>query len=82
MEHLIQSGEVGKGIADFGFLIMAAASYLVYSSVLTFLFIKWFVRIINRIIDRQQQILDEILSMEKHQNELLAEISREIKLSA
>jgi hypothetical protein len=61
---------------------MAAASYLVYSSVLTFLFIKWFVRIINRIIDRQQQILDEILSMEKHQNELLAEISREIKLSA
>jgi hypothetical protein len=81
MEQLIQSGEVGKGIADFGFLIMAAAAYLVYSSALIILFIKWFVRIINRIIDRQQQLLDEILAMEKHQNELLEDMNRKIKLS-
>jgi hypothetical protein len=82
MEHLIQSGEVGKGIADFGFLVMAAAAYLVYSSVLIVLFIRWFVRIINRIIDKQQLMLDEILAMGKLQNELLENVSREIKLRA
>jgi len=82
MEHLIQSGEVGRNIADFGFLVMAAAAYLVYSSVLIVLFIRWFVRIINRIIDKQQLMLDEILAMGKLQHELLEDVSREIKLRA
>jgi hypothetical protein len=82
MEHLIQSGEVGRNIADFGFLVMAAAAYLVYSSVLIVLFIRWFVRIINRIIDKQQLMLDEILAMGKLQHELLEDVSRKIKLRA
>lgn len=63
--------EVGKGIADFGFVIVAAAAYMIYSATMFFLFIKWFMRIVNGIIDRQQQVLLEIVTLQKQQQELL-----------
>jgi len=71
--------EVGKGIADFGFVIVAAAAYMIYSATMFFLFIKWFMRIVNGIIDRQQQVLQEIVTLQKQQQELLESIDHKLK---
>lgn len=82
MESLLNPQEVGKGIADFGFLVMAGTCYLVFSFTLFVFFIKWLVRIINNIINRQQLLLDEILKLEKKQIGLLENIHQKIKQSA
>jgi hypothetical protein len=79
MEPVFNPQEVGKSIADFGFLIIAGATYLIYSATLFFFFIKWFVRIINGIIERQQQVLDEILRLQKQQITLLDNITMNLK---
>jgi hypothetical protein len=77
METLINNPiEVGKGITDFGFLVMTAAGYLVYSAVIIFFFVKWFVRIINGIIERQELALNEILQLQKDQSLMLKEMLR------
>ena len=55
--------KMGQSIADVGFVIMAAAGYLVYSAIIIFVFVKWFVHIINGIIENQQQSLNEMLSL-------------------
>jgi hypothetical protein len=79
METILNPQEVGKGIADFGFLIMAGTCYLVFSFTLFVFFIKWFVRIINNIINKQQQVLEEILEMEQKQIHLLEDVQVRIK---
>lgn len=52
--------ELGKGISEFGFLIMCSASYLLTSAVLLFIFIRWFSRLFDNILDRQYRILENI----------------------
>ncbi|OJV36457.1 MAG: hypothetical protein BGO29_03750 [Bacteroidales bacterium 36-12] len=79
METVFNPQEVGKGIADFGFLIVAGATYLVYSATLFFFFIKWFVRIVNNIIEKQQRVLDELLQLQKEQKEILERIVTKLK---
>ena len=63
--------EVGKSISEVGVLAICSASYLLASGSILFFFIKWFVRIINNIINRQQSILDEILQLQREQKVLL-----------
>ena len=63
--------EVGKSISEVGILVICSASYLLASGTILFFFIKWFVRIVNNIIDRQQNILDEILRLQREQKGLL-----------
>ncbi|MEA4935305.1 hypothetical protein SDC9_209046 [bioreactor metagenome] len=79
METMFNPQEVGKGIADFGFVIVAAAAYMIYSATMFILFIKWFMRIVNGIIDRQQQVLQEIVTLQKQQQELLESIDHKLK---
>jgi hypothetical protein len=82
MEPMFNPQEVGKGIADFGFLIIAGASYLIYSATLFFFFIKWFVRIVNGIIEKQQRVLDEVLHLQKEQKEILEKIVTKLNNAA
>ena len=82
METILNPQEVGKGIADFGFLIIAGASYLIYSATLFFFFIKWFVRIVNGIIEKQQRVLDEVLHLQKEQKEILEKIVTKLNNAA
>lgn len=82
METVKSLQEVGNSIADFGFLVVAASSYLILSTSLFFFFVKWFMRIINGIIERQQHILDEILTMQKQQKNILEGIGHELKMRA
>lgn len=74
--------EVGNSVADFGFLVVAAALYLILSTSLFFFFVKWFMRIINGIIERQQDVLDEILNLQKQQKKLMEEIGYQLKMRA
>jgi hypothetical protein len=55
--------------------LSVSAAYLICSASILFFFIKWFVRIIDNIIERQQRIPDEILALE-HPN------SRRVRRSA
>ena len=79
MDPVFNPQEVGKGIADFGFLIIAAAAYLIYSATLFFFFIRWFVRIVNNIIEKQQKVLDEILNLQQKEVKLLTYITQQLK---
>lgn len=66
--------EVSKSISDFGFMAVTAAFYLVCTGAMMFYFIKWFVKIVNGIIDRQQKTMDEILSIQKTQFDMIKDI--------
>jgi len=55
--------DMGKSIADFGFVIMAAAGYLVYSAIIIFFFVKWFVRMVDGITVTHQQAINEMLQL-------------------
>ncbi len=79
MDPTLTTHEIGKGIADFGFLVVAGASYLAYSATLFFFFIRWFVRLVNGIITTQQRVLDELLQLQKEQLELLESINNQLK---
>ena len=66
--------EVGKSISEVGILAICSAAYLLASGSILFFFIRWFVRIINNIINRQQSILDEILQLQREQKVLLEKV--------
>ncbi len=66
---------MGKGITDFGFVVITAAGYLVYSAAIIFFFVKWFVRVVDGIIERQQKVLDEILQLQKEQHNMLKRLT-------
>ena len=66
--------EVGKSISEVGILAICSAFYLLTSGSILFFFIKWFVRIVDNIIERQQGILDEILQLQREQKVLLEKI--------
>jgi len=55
--------EMGKTIIEVGFIVMAAASYLVYSSVIIFFFVKWFIRLVNGIVNDWQLERNEMLRL-------------------
>lgn len=57
--------ELGKGISEWGMMTIAAAAYVLISYSVITRFLKWFSKVINNIIDRQQNILDEILELQK-----------------
>ena len=66
--------ETGRSISEFGLLVVCSAAYLLATGSILFFFIRWFVRIINNIINRQQGILDEILLLQREQKVLLEKV--------
>jgi p-aminobenzoyl-glutamate transporter AbgT len=66
-----QITEISHSISDFGFMVVCSGIYLICSATILFLFIKWFVRIVDNIIERQQKILDEILQLQREQKQML-----------
>jgi len=63
--------EVGKGIFELGFMVVCSAIFLVSSTSVLFFFIKWFLKVIDTVIERQQRNLDEILQMQREIKTLL-----------
>ena len=69
--------EVSRSISDYGFMVVTTAVYLLCSATMLILMIRWFIKTVNRIIDKQQDILDEILRLQRKQQHLLEEIRRQ-----
>ena len=68
--------EMSRGISEYGFMIVASACFLFTSVTIMFLFFRWHTKILNSIIDTQQQSLKEILQSVKEHNYLHIEQSR------
>ena len=73
-ETIFNPVEIGRGITELGFMVVCTAIYLVCSAYVLFFFVKWFVRIVDNIIERQQRILDEILQLQREQKQMLEKI--------
>ena len=75
MENVLMNlPETGRSISEFGLLVVCSAAYLLATGSILFFFIRWFVRIINDIILRQQRTLDEILLLQREQTNMLEKI--------
>lgn len=66
-----QIPEISQQISEYGFMVVASAAYLICSALILLFFIRWFIRIIDNIIERQQRILDEILQLQRENNQLM-----------
>ena len=66
--------EISQDISNYGFMVVTTAVYLLCSATMLILMIRWFIKTVNRIIDKQQDILDEILRLQREQTHLLNEI--------
>ena len=66
--------EISQNISEYGFMVVCTAIYLIGSAGVLSFFVKWFVRMIDNIIERQQRILDEILQLQREQKQMLEKI--------
>jgi len=70
--------ELSRRISELGFMAVASAAYLICSAGILFFFIKWFVRIIDNIIERQQRVLDEILQLQREMKSMMERIAGDV----
>jgi hypothetical protein len=56
---------VAKGISEFGMMAIMSAFYLVITGIIMLFFVKWFVKVINGIIDRQDKMLNDIIAVQR-----------------
>jgi len=71
--------ELSRGVSEHGFMVVTTAVYLLCSATMLILMIQWFVKTVNRIINRQQDILDEILRLQREQQYLLEETLKNVE---
>lgn len=70
----MDSVEVAKGIGDFGMMAVSAAFFLIFSFFMMGVFVKWFIKIINGIVDTNTKMIKSLLEETKMQNVKLEEI--------
>lgn len=66
--------EVAKGITNYGMMAITAAFFLVFAGTMLVIFVKWFIHLINGVIDAQRQTTKELLSETRDMNEKLEDI--------
>ena len=66
---------VGKGISEFGMMAITAGFFLVLSAVMMVTFFKWFMRVINGILDTHSKTMNELLKKTEEQNKTLETLS-------
>ena len=70
-----QALNVGKGISEFGMMAITAGFFLVLSAVMMVTFFKWFMKVINDILDSHGKTMNELLEKTKEQNKTLETLS-------
>lgn len=70
-----QALNVGKGISEFGMMAITAGFFLVLSAVMMVTFFKWFMKVINNILDSHGKTMNELLEKTKEQNKTLETLS-------
>lgn len=71
--------EVARSVSDYGALIVIGASFIVLSLLMWVAIFKWFKTIINRVIERSNSDMVEILNETKKQNDMLSDISEGLR---
>jgi hypothetical protein len=69
---------VAKGVSDFGMVVVAAGFYLTITAVMMIVILKWFVKLVNGIINSQQAALKEILVLQKSQDAKIGQIKEAV----
>ena len=70
-----QALNVGKGISEFGMMAITAGFFLVLSAVMMVTFFKWFMKVINDILESHGKTMNELLEKTKEQNKTLETLS-------
>lgn len=70
-----QALNVGKGISEFGMMAITAGFFLVLSAVMMVTFFKWFMKVINGILDTHGKTMNELLKKTEEQNKTLETLS-------
>lgn len=68
--------EVAKGISDYGMMAVAAAFFLVISGGMLIIFIKWFVRVINSVLEESRETTKKLIQETQNQNKELLQETR------
>jgi hypothetical protein len=68
--------EVAKGISDYGFMAVTAAFFLIVAGGMLWIFIKWFVKIINNITDTQQKSINSLMDIQKETFSMIKDIHK------
>ncbi len=76
MEEVTRGGlDVAKGISDFGMMAVTAGFFLVISAIMMVFFVKWFIKVINNILEKQNVVLDQLSDKNDKQTIILKKIS-------
>ena len=67
--------DTGKAIGDVGMMAVTAGFFLVLSGILMVVCFKWFIRLINSMLEDQKRTMEELLKETRNQNSQLAELS-------
>ena len=70
-----QALETGKAISDFGMMAITAGFFLVLSASLMVATFRWFMKLINAMMEDQKQTMKQLIEETKTQNVQLADIS-------
>lgn len=70
-----QALETGKAISDFGMMAITAGFFLVLSAALMIATFRWFMKLINAMMEDQKQTMKQLIEETKTQNVQLADIS-------
>lgn len=71
--------QTSRGISDFGMMAVAAGFFLVICGVMWFFIFKWFKRLVDNVITRQEKVINDLLVETKAQNEVLSDINEGLK---
>jgi len=67
--------DTGRAIGDVGMMAVTAGFFLVLSGILMVVCFKWFIRLINSMLEDQKRTMEELLKETRNQNSQLAELS-------
>lgn len=67
--------QTGKGISEFGMMAMTAGFFLVLSALMMIACFRWFMKMINDMLNSQKDTMKELLAETRTQNERLNDIS-------
>lgn len=70
-----QALETGKAISDYGMMAITAGFFLVLSAILMVTIFRWFMKLINAMMEEQKQTMKQLIEETKTQNVQLADIS-------
>lgn len=72
VDHITNSSlQVARGITEYGILVVIAAIFLVVTLITIIMFLRWFLKVINKLMNDFTKDLSELLQLTRDQNDKL-----------